>query len=115
MPGVPSNCRTKGRGTSEAVSGTVERIPAMKIPDHDKPLTDSELEDLFRQMDKQLKRRGGVILPSSLLACEVENVYRMKATIIAQQRCIESYEKEQRSPAMTEPRKRVEDDNDRTA
>ena len=50
----------------------------------DIPLSRDEQDDLFRQMSKRLKQRGIQDIP--LLACEMENIYRMRATIL-HQRC----------------------------
>jgi hypothetical protein len=47
---------------------------------HDKPLTRAEQDDLFRQMDKWFADGG--IRPNDLVASEMENVFRMRATIL---------------------------------
>lgn len=45
------------------------------------PLSDRELSDLFRQMQKDLDAKGGVLTDKNLLACEVENLYRLRQTV----------------------------------
>lgn len=46
----------------------------------DVPLTRDEQDDLFRQM--RLWLESGGLREQRMLACEIENVYRMKATIL---------------------------------
>ena len=47
----------------------------------DEPLTKSEQDDLFGQMEKSLKRGPFGIEGRFFLNCEVENWFRMMATI----------------------------------
>ena len=54
---------------------------------HATPLTEAEQDDLFRQMEKRLSKVG--VQPTNLLACEMENMYRMRATILQQRKALE--------------------------
>lgn len=62
----------------------------MAMDIHLMPLSRAEQDDMFRQMEKWLADGG--IRPSNMLACEVENVYRMRATIYQMRADIGGYE-----------------------
>lgn len=45
------------------------------------PLTEAECDDLFRQMQKTLDANNGVVPDKHLLACELENFFRLRQTV----------------------------------
>lgn len=47
-----------------------------------KPLSVDEQDDLFRQMEKWLKSHGGKLAEKKMLDGEMENMFRMMATIL---------------------------------
>jgi hypothetical protein len=52
------------------------------------PLSRAEQDDLFRQMQKWLDGENGIFRQRMFMLTEVENMYRMKATILQQRATI---------------------------
>jgi len=81
--------------------------PPAALEIHTTPLTLSEQDDLFQQMEKRLSKVG--VQPANLLACEMENIYRMRATILQLRKSLEWAERsigayEQKGQTIDNPR-----------